>query len=104
MYKYEIELLAPAWRELEEIVDMHLALVGAESAKKITDKILDDIGRLSITPYLGKACEEQTLVADNYRRIVSGKYLCFYRIIGKKVYIYHIVNGKRDYPKLFGTE
>ena len=43
MYKYEIELLAPAWRELEEIADMHLALVGAESAKKITDKILDDI-------------------------------------------------------------
>ena len=104
MYKYEIELLAPAWRELEEIADMHLALVGEKKKKKITDKILDDIDRLSITPYLGKACEEQTLVADNYRRIVSGKYLCFYRIIGKKVYIYHIVNGKRDYPKLFGTE
>lgn len=104
MYKYEIELLAPAWRELEEIADMHLALVGAESAKKITDKILDDIDRLSITPYLGKACEEQILVADKYRRIVSGKYLCFYRVIGRKVYIYHIVNGKRDYPKLFGTE
>lgn len=104
MYKYEIELLAPAWRELEEIADMHLALVGAESAKRITDKILDDIDRLSITPYLGKACEEQILAADNFRRLVSDKYLCFYRIIGKKVYIYHIVNGKRDYPKLFETE
>ena len=43
MYKYEIELLAPAWRELEEIADIHLALVGAKSAKSITDKILDDI-------------------------------------------------------------
>jgi plasmid stabilization system protein ParE len=104
MYKYEIELLAPAWRELEEIADMHLALVGTKSTKKITDKILDDIDRLSITPYLGKACEEPILAADNFRRLVSGNYLCFYRIIGKKVYIYHIVNGKRDYPKLFGTE
>lgn len=104
MYKYEIELLAPAWRELEEIAICILRLSEQNQQKKITDKILDDIDRLSITPYLGKACEEQTLVADNYRRIVSGKYLCFYRIIGKKVYIYHIVNGKRDYPKLFGTE
>ena len=104
MYKYEIELLAPAWRELEEIADIHLALVGAKSAKSIPDKILDDIDRLRISPYLGKACEEQLLAIDNYRRLVSGKYLCFYRIIGRKVYIYHIVNSKRDYPKLFGTE
>lgn len=104
MYKYEVELLAPAWRELEEIADMHLTLFGTKSAQKITDKILDDIDRLSVSPYLGKACEEQVLAAENYRRLVSGKYLCFYRIIGKKVFVYHIVNGKRDYPKLFGTE
>ena len=104
MYKYEVELLAPAWSELEEIADMHIALVGNESAKRITDKILDDIDKLRISPYLGKACEEQILAAENYRRLVSGKYLCFYRIIGKKVYVYHIVNGKSDYPKLFETE
>ena len=104
MDKYEVELLAPAWQELEEIADMHLALVGAESAQKITDKILDDIDNLELSPYLGKACEEQLLAIDNYRRLVSGKYLCFYRIIGRKVYIYHIVNGKRDYPKLFEAE
>lgn len=97
-------MLDPAWRELEEIADMHIALVGNESAKRITDKILDDIDKLRISPYLGKACEEQILAAENYRRLVSGKYLCFYRIIGKKVYVYHIVNGKRDYPKLFETE
>lgn len=104
MYEYEVELLAPAWRELEEIADMHLALVGAKSAQKITDRILEDIDRLSLSPHLGKVCEEQMLAAKNYRRLVSGKYLCFYRIIGKKVYVYHIVNGKRDYPKLFENE
>lgn len=104
MYDYEVELLATAWRELEEIADMHLALVGAKSAQKITDKILDDLDRLKISPYLGKACEEQMLAADNYRRLVSGKYLCFYRVVGQKIYVYHIVNGKRDYPKLFENE
>lgn len=104
MDKYEVELLAPAWRELEEIADMHLVLVGARSAQNITNKILEDVDRLSISPYLGKACEEQILAAENYRRLITGKYLCFYRIIGKKVYVYHIVNGKRDYPKLFETE
>ena len=104
MDKYEVEFLAPAWRELEEIADIHFALAGAKSAQKITNTILDDIDKLKISPYLGKACEEQILAADNYRKLVSGNHLSFYRIIEKKVYVYHIVNGKRNYPKLFETD
>ena len=92
MYNCELELLAPAWRELEEIADMHLVLVGARSAQKITDKILDDLELLKSSPYMGKACEEPILASDNFRQLVSGNYLCFYRVIGQKIYVYHIVN------------
>ena len=70
--------------ELEDIADLHLALVGAKSAQKITDTILDDIDRLSISPHLGKACEEHELAADNYRRLVCGKYLSFTELLARK--------------------
>lgn len=34
MHEFSIEILAPAWHEIEEIADMHLSLVGPASAKK----------------------------------------------------------------------
>jgi hypothetical protein len=34
-------------------------------------------------------------------RLICGENLCFYRIIGKVIYVYHIVFGAVDYPKLF---
>jgi plasmid stabilization system protein ParE len=104
MREYKLEFLAPAWRELEMIADMHLSLVGAKSAEKITTQILDALECLKISPYIGRACEERILVADEFRKLIVGKYLCFYRVIADTVYVYHIVNGKRDYPKIFEEE
>ena len=41
-------ILEPAQRELEEIAQLHLNLVGPNSARKITDLILDTLSRLEI--------------------------------------------------------
>lgn len=101
MQKFKIELLAPAWQELDEIAQMHLSLVGAKSAEQITTKLLDAIENLSTSPYMGKSIEESLLRDEGYRRIVCGNYLCFYKVIGQTVYVYHIVDGRRNYPKLF---
>lgn len=101
MADYELKLLAPAWAELEAIADRHLKLVGPSSAKKITDSILDSLDNLKINPFLGKECTDEILSADKYRKLIIGNYLCFYRVIGNIVYIYHIVDGRTDYPKIF---
>ena len=101
MADYELKLLAPAWAELEAIADRHLKMVGPSSAKKITDSILDSLDNLKFNPFLGKECTDKILSADKYRKLIIGNYLCFYRVIGKVVYIYHIVDGRTDYPKVF---
>ncbi len=101
MRECKLELLAPAWRELEMIADMHLSLVGAKSAEKITTKILDALECLKTNPYIGRVCEDRMLVADEYRKLIVDKYLYFYKVIADTIYVYHIVNGKRDYPKIF---
>ena len=52
-----IEILAPAWRDLEEITEYHLLMVGQISAKKITDRIRKAIEVIIyiITMYLSRA-------------------------------------------------
>lgn len=96
MREYKLELLALAWQELEAIADMHLSLVRAKSAEKITTKILDALEHLKTSPFMGRACEERILAVDEYRKLIVDKYLCFYRVIADAVYVYHIANGKRD--------
>ncbi len=102
--KYTIDIRPEAWAEISRIADMHLSLVGPDSAKKITDQLLDDIELLASQPYMGMECQEYLLKHDHYRRLVSGVYLCFYRVIGNTVVIYHIVDGRTNYTRLFKQE
>lgn len=102
--KYTIDIRPEAWAEIIRIADKHMTLVGPASAKKITDQLLDDIELLASQPYMGMECQEYLLAPDHYRRIVSGVYLCFYRVIGHTVYIYHIVDGRTNYTRLFKDE
>jgi toxin ParE1/3/4 len=101
MADYELKLLAPAWEELEAIADRHLNLVGPDSAQKITEKLLDSLENLKINPLLGIECTDKIIALDRYRKLICGNYLCFYRIIENTVYVYHIVDGRTDYPKIF---
>ncbi len=100
MADYELKLLAPAWAELEAIADRHLKMVGPSSAKKITDSILDSLDNLKFNPFLGKEFRNKIYAANGYRKLICGNYLCFYRIIDSTVYVYHIVDGRIDYPKI----
>ena len=97
---YDLELLAPAQRELEEIARMHFEIVGPQSARKITDRIYSALEKLKQFPNLGIACRDKRLASAGYRMLICGNYLCFYRQIGSVVFVYHIVDGRDDYPKL----
>ena len=46
-------ILEPAQRELEEIAILHMNLVGPNSARKITNLILDTLSRLELFPLSG---------------------------------------------------
>ena len=97
---YKLELLTPAQIELEEIARVHMELVGPKSAQRITDSIYSSMEKLEIFPELGIVCKDKNLADLGYRTLICGNYLCFYRLIGNYVFIYHIVDGRADYPKL----
>jgi len=98
--EYKLEVLTPAQYELEEIATVHMELVGPQSARKITDSIYAAMEQLEIFPELGVVCKDTQLAALGYRMLICGNYLCFYRLIGNIVFVYHIVDGRADYPKL----
>ena len=102
--EYKVELLIPAWNELDEISDFHLAMVGPISAKKITDKIFKSLERLETFPLSCPYVPDRQLKEQGYRMLVCGKYVCIYRLIGKVVYVYHIANGSMEYSKLIKTD
>jgi toxin ParE1/3/4 len=100
MQKLKIEILETAWRELEEIADYHLMIVGPISAKKITDKILNALARLIEFPLSCPYVPDNELRSQAYRMLVCDPYLCIYRVVGDVVYVYHIAHGATEYGSL----
>ena len=96
-------LLEPAQQELEEIAQLHLNLVGPESAAKIVNEILDTLLRLEQFPQSGHVPRDRFLRQGGYRLVIAGKYICVYRNVGGEAIVYHISHGARDYPRLFRT-
>ena len=97
----KIEILESAQRELEAIAELHMNLVGPNSARKITDRILDSLSRLERFPLSGALPRDAELLKSGYRYVIAGQYLCVYRLIVDTVFVYHIVHGASNYPVLF---
>ena len=98
---YKLMLLTPAQRELEEIARVYLELAGADSARTVTDQILDSLDRLETYPLSGSLPRDRWLKEMGFRLVICGKFIAVYRLIGSTVYVYHIAHGTSDYPKLF---
>lgn len=97
----KLVILESAQRELEEIAMVHLNLVGPNSARKITDRILDTLSRLESFPLSDPEAWDRELKLQGYRFFLAGKYICLYRVIGDEVFVYHIAHGASNYPTLF---
>ena len=100
MPKMKVLLLPSAWMDLDRISDYYLTMAGTNSAQKITDKILDTIDMLKDYPYMGALHPDQLLAANGFRKALCDDYVAVYKVIDSEVFIYRIVNGRTDYPKL----
>ncbi|KUO68676.1 MAG: hypothetical protein APF77_14825 [Clostridia bacterium BRH_c25] len=101
MPKVKVEILTPALNDIDQIADYHLLAVGPISAEKITDKLLDSIEKFGEYPLMGTEHSDSVLQKKGYRKLVCGEYICVYRLIDDTIYVYRVVHGATDYPKLF---
>ena len=102
--QYDVQILDPAQAELEEIADLYCSLVGPDSARRITDSIYDALEQLSRFPMSGPPMRDSELRKLGYHFVVVDKYIVIYRFIQNIVVVYHIFDGRSDYPTLFRSE
>ncbi len=95
----KVRLLYEARMELRDIAAFHKQKVGPNSARKITNRILDELDKLSDFPQRGYVPPYTFLAESGYRVLIVKEYLCFYRIEGDEVLVAHIVHGSTDYVR-----
>lgn len=67
--------------------------------KEIFETIYQDLKRLRTSPKIGTKLNMKVTIDNDYRYIVSGQYIIFYKIFEseKIVRVYHIYHGKENY-------
>ncbi len=70
------------------------------AAKNVINRIIDDYSRFKTSPDMGISLSAKVPFATDYRFLVSGNYLVFYKTDDQYVSIYRILYARRDYLKI----
>ena len=104
MEKNKIHYTAESRRDLDAIWDYIASeLQNVSAAERIVNCIMDDVDRLENHAEIGAPLSSIADVESDYRFLVTGKYLTFYRVYGNNIYVDRVLYGRRDYLRiLFG--
>jgi toxin ParE1/3/4 len=99
--RHEVLLTEGAERDLEEIYDYVAEFHSQAGADYVMDKLLQVADDLATFPERGAHPKELlALGIREYRQVFFKPYRVIYRMIGKKVFIYLIADGRRDMQSL----
>lgn len=74
------------------------------AADRIAKKIVSSYKKLKNAPFIGAPLDSIIDVKTDYRFLVCGNYLIFYKVKHDVISVYRVMNGRRDYCRqLFGT-
>ena len=95
-----IEFLPNSIIEIDTIADYYLKKVGALSAQRIVNNIMNAIENLKEFPLIAPKIHDEQLSKEGYRILIVDEFICIYRFIDNVIYIYHIANGRTEYKNL----
>lgn len=103
MESFEIEYSLVAEQDLREIAFYILSeSKNIEVAMSFVKRLRKRADILKTFPYSGDTPRFRILVSLDYRMLVEGDYLIFYKVnaLEKKVNIMSVLNGKQDYVRI----
>ena len=102
--KNKIHYSVEARRDLDDIWDyIEADLCNPTAAQRMVNHIMDAVDQLESFSGLGSPLSAITDTDTDYRYLVTGSYMTFYRVFGNDVYVDRILYGRRDYLRiLFG--
>ena len=99
--RFDVVLTEDAERDLEELYDHIAEHDTAGKAAHVLDRIDETLEKVSTFPERGAHPKELlALGIRDYRQTFSKPYRMIYRIIERRVYVYLIVDGRRDMQTL----
>ena len=97
----KIRVAPAALNDLKDIKSyIESDLLNPIAANHTIKRIIEDYSRLEFSPYMGTALSKKVPFDTDYRFIVSGNYLVFYKVDDEYISIYRILYGRRDYLKI----
>ena len=102
--KNKIHYSVEARRDLDDIWDYIVSdLCNPAAAERMVSRIMDDVDQLADFSGIGSPLAAIADTDTDYRYLVTGNYITFYRVQGSDVYVDRILYGRRDYLRiLFG--
>jgi toxin ParE1/3/4 len=95
--RFEVLLTEDAARDLEEILDYVAEHDGLSRATYVLDRIGEALANLATFPERGSHPKELlTLGIRDYRQTFFKPYRLIYRVVASRVYVYLIIDGRRD--------
>lgn len=101
----KLHLSEPAQKDLAGIKS-YIAeeLKNPTAALATAAKITKGMRILESHAFAGAALSSIARVDVDYRFLVLGNYLCFYRVDGSDIYVDRVIYGKRDYLRILLEE
>ena len=97
----KIRVTPTALNDLKEIKSyIENDLSNPIAANNVIKRIIEDYSRLEISPHMGPSLLTKVPFDTDFRFIVSGNYLVFYKADDEYVSIYRVLYGRRDYLKI----
>ncbi|MCL2752397.1 MAG: type II toxin-antitoxin system RelE/ParE family toxin [Firmicutes bacterium] len=98
MERYKVELLQPAYDEIDGIFD-YIFLDSPDNAAAMVDRIFARLRQLERFPESGTKVSDKVLKKYGFRTLVEEPYIIFYNLSAdlKTVYIHHVLHGARDW-------
>ena len=96
--KNKIHYSSESRRDLDDIWDYIVSeLQNRSAAERVIDRIMDAVDPLKNFAEMGTLLSSIADVGTDYRFLVSGNYMVFYRVQGNDVYIDRVLYGRSDY-------
>ena len=96
--KNKIHYSPESRRDLDDIWDYIVSeLQNRSAAERVINRIIDAVDPLKNFAAMGTPLSSIADIGTDYRFLVSGNYMVFYRVQGNDVYIDRVLYGRSDY-------
>ena len=94
-----IQISPQALEDVKEHVAYLEEAGSPDSADRFKKEVVRQIGYLREFPDIGTPLKAVADVVLDYRFLIAGKHLIFYRSSGESVYVVRVLDGRSDYVK-----